>query len=152
MGRAVPELGCSWPCGSVPTHPGFLSKLTSLSLFSLPFKGPGILLCEDDSLYEGTFTRDLTLLGKVRASASHPSHPVKPGLRAEGEGKEWAAGGHPSCLRGVQVLAMLPAVLTEQGDTGLEDLPHAQRAQAGCVHAVLLHSRHPPSLRQLTPG
>lgn len=85
-----------------------------LSLFSLPFKGPGILLCEDDSLYEGTFTRDLTLLGKVRASAPHPPHPVKPGLRAEGEGKEWAAGGRPSRLHGVQVLAMLHAVLTNR--------------------------------------
>ncbi|XP_077934955.1 ALS2 C-terminal-like protein isoform X4 [Halichoerus grypus] len=28
-------------------------------------QGPGILLSEDDSLYEGTFTRDLTLVGKA---------------------------------------------------------------------------------------
>lgn len=102
----------AWPCGLVSTHPGFLSKLTSLSLFSLPFKGPGILLCEDDSLYEGTFTRALTLLGKVRAVCISSIPPVKPGLRAEDEGKEWAAGGHSSRLHGVQVLAMLHAVLT----------------------------------------
>lgn len=39
----------------------------------LPSKGPGILLSEDDSLYEGTFTRDLTLVGKVRAPGT-PLH------------------------------------------------------------------------------
>ncbi|XP_052043066.1 ALS2 C-terminal-like protein isoform X2 [Apodemus sylvaticus] len=30
--------------------------------------GPGILLCDDDSLYEGTFTRDLRLLGKGKVT------------------------------------------------------------------------------------
>lgn len=33
-------------------------------------KGPGVLLSEDDSLYEGTFTRDLILEGKVRADTA----------------------------------------------------------------------------------
>nr|XP_035963562.1 ALS2 C-terminal-like protein isoform X2 [Halichoerus grypus] len=31
-------------------------------------QGPGILLSEDDSLYEGTFTRDLTLVGKGKVT------------------------------------------------------------------------------------
>lgn len=42
----------------------FCPVLPPSPLFS-SFQGPGILLCEDDSLYEGTFTRELTLLGKV---------------------------------------------------------------------------------------
>lgn len=109
----MPGPGCSWPCGSVSTHPGFLSSLTPPpSVLSLLLKGPGILLWEDDSLHEGTFTRDLALLGKVRAIHSS-SHPIKPGLRAEEEDKVWAAGGRSSHRHGVQrAPCPLHAVLT----------------------------------------
>ncbi|KAJ7401112.1 hypothetical protein BTVI_98891 [Pitangus sulphuratus] len=31
-------------------------------------KGPGILLLEDDSVYEGNFTEDLTFVGKGKLS------------------------------------------------------------------------------------
>lgn len=44
------------------------SSMSWIRYFCFQMKGSGILLLEDDSVYEGNFTEDLTFVGKVSAS------------------------------------------------------------------------------------
>lgn len=42
--------------------------MSLIDYFCFQMKGSGILLLEDDSVYEGNFTEDLTFVGKVSTS------------------------------------------------------------------------------------
>lgn len=96
------------------SYPGLQRFLTHCPTLPLPSQGSGILLCEDDSLYEGTFTRDLSLTGKVRITAAHWD--LSYGL-SQHLGPRAGGGGVQLCMKGGCLFTWEGQAVYEPGGT-----------------------------------